>query len=411
MNRFVYSLILIVPVIGLDTAYGSPADSPSTDVLAVPADTTEPSLTANVGGSVRFNAIANDVDNAKLGDGEFTFDTFRINATGSYGDLFFSTEYAFYPALYGGQFLHHGYVGDNFTESFEAQVGVHQVPFGIQPYASHSWFLNLPYYAGLEDDYDAGIKAIFRPGAWTVSAAYYLNAENTDFTGGTSYARYSFDVVPLAEGDLAYVGVEGTRKYVEDNQMNLKVTYHLSRADVGSTTLGVSGQYGGLKYTGSSSGVEDGSHQAYAVHVHGQYNQFDLKTEYIQYEMAPPQESGQSDDFTVMAAYNVPYKVANEASIYTAGLSYTVPVDLGAVSSFQFYYDFTFYDKSPSTWNNSVAHNLGVLTTAGPLYLYTDLVRTKNHPFVTPGANYGRVLAEGSPAWHTTLNVNIGVYF
>ena len=49
------------------------------------------------------------------------------------------------------------------------QVGVHQVPFGILPWASHNFYFQLPYYLGLEDDYDLGVKHILKQGEWTSS--------------------------------------------------------------------------------------------------------------------------------------------------------------------------------------------------------------------------------------------------
>jgi hypothetical protein len=41
-----------------------------------------------------------------------------------------------------------------------------------------------------------------------------------------------------------------------------------------------------------------------------------------------------------MTAYGAPYAVASRADLYSAGLSYTLPVDLGPVSSLKFYNDF-----------------------------------------------------------------------
>ena len=372
-----------------------------------------PSLEASVGGSLRFNALFRsygagtafeDKADRKLGDGGFTFDTFRINASGSYGSLIFDTEYAIYPDAFGGLFIHHGWVGYEFSDAVQAQVGVSQVPFGIQPYASSSWFFNNTYYVGLEDDYDAGIKFMYQTGPWDVQAAYYMNAENTSFYGSTNDERYSYDVVPSSSAGASGRGIS------EENQFNAKVAYSFDHGDLGFTKVGGSGQYGQLLNEGNG---ETDSHYAYAGHVQGRYGAFGAKLQVAQQTFNPPVTSGQSEDFVVMGAYGGSYRVASEHTVYSSSVSYRFPVDFGPISKVKPYYDFSAVTKNVDGWNDNVSHITGFLTSAGPLFVYTDLIISKGHPFNQPfDGSFGDIMAEQTDnEWRTAFNLNIGLYF
>jgi len=146
-----------------DSTVAAPlAERNDTGLNAKSVQQEEPTLDVNFSGSISFGLLFRDygagqngnfedqADNV-LQNGGFTFDTFRVGGNGSYGDLIFDLEWAFYPESFGGNYIHHGWVGYEFSDDRQIQVGVHQVPFGIQPFASSSWFFNFGYYVGLED--------------------------------------------------------------------------------------------------------------------------------------------------------------------------------------------------------------------------------------------------------------------
>ncbi len=367
----------------------------------------EPTLDVSVNGSLRFNALfrayggGSDFDQSSdrvLGDGGFTFDTFRIGASGSYGNLVFDAEYAIYPDAFGGLYIHHGWAGYNFSENRQVQVGVSQVPFGIQPYASSSWFFNNTYYVGLEDDYDAGVKALFTPGNWDIQGGYYMNPEGTTFYGNSTPDRYSYDVIP-GQG----------QSVVEEHQFNAKLAYTFNHDGLGFTKLGVSGQRGQL--LDQSTGDTDW-HAAYAVHLQGRYGGFETKLEFMQQELNPPNTD---DRFTSMGAYGGTYRVANEHTVYSSSLAYHIPLNVGPVSEIKPYYDFSQVTKNVDAWNDNVSHVVGFLTSAGPMFIYTDLIVSKNHPFnfsFRESTEFASVMAEGDDnEFRTAFNINIGIYF
>ena len=460
MNRYCTAVLALVLTAGLMVPGSALADDPepaddSTNATSLVANAwesdndaaapqqDEPTLDVSVNGSLRFNALFRSYGeqaDKTLGDGGFTFDTFRIGASGSYGDLTFDSELAVYPESFGGVFLQKGWVGYEFTDAREVQVGVSQVPFGIQPYASSSWFFNSTYYVGLEDDYDAGIKAMFTPGNWDIQGGYYMNAEQTDFFAGSNFGRYSYDVVPVTSfpafgdagdandvnGSGGYTVVPGgnsTRSPIaEAHQFNIKAAYSFDHGDLGFTKVGVSGQRGQLKNL--STGDTDW-HAAYAAHFQGRYGGFGAKLEFAQQELNPPLTDAErtafnnqsdinynADDFVVMGAYNFPQRVAAEHTVYSSSVSYRIPVNVGPVSQIKPYYDFSLVTKNIEAWNDNATHNIGFLTSAGPLFVYTDLNISKGHPFNHPGANFASVMAENNDnEWRTAFNLNIGIYF
>jgi hypothetical protein len=361
-----------------------------------------------IGGALRFNLqykdwFRQDFELPRVGD--FEFDTFRLNADGSYGDLLFSAEYRIYA---GYHMLHHGWVGYEFSDAFALRAGVHKIPFGPLPYASHNWFFQLPYYVGLEDDYDAGVKAIYASGPWNAQAAFYKNDEGTYTGSSLASARYSYDVVPTTVDELGYAGLTEARFNEEVNQFNGRITYDWGFAEEGRAEFGLSGQWGQL-YNARTDRF--GSHWASSVHVDATYDRWNLIAEAIRYEAHPENPGGVDRRFVVMGAYDAPYKVASKASLYLAGLAYTIPVEWGPVSAIQFYDDYTYMAKSEFGYEATQQNVLGSALSAGPLYVYIDLASGRNHPWLGP--DYGVALAEGGEEneWHTRFNINIGYYF
>ncbi len=147
------------------------------------------------------NDLADDANRSE--DGTISLDTFRINMDYERGPWIGKFEYRFYPGYSSSNsdsyhFLHTGWVGYNFDNAGQLQVGVNRVPFGPGAYGvSQSWFFDQHYYAGLSDDMDFGIKYTDSKGDWTFDLAYYYSDEGSYFGENFSNdsVRYSYDVV------------------------------------------------------------------------------------------------------------------------------------------------------------------------------------------------------------------------
>ncbi len=373
------------------------------------------------GGAVRYNLLSTNYEgqsSSPLNTG-FTWDTWRLNVDGSYAGVDLSFEYRWYPT-FGTHFIHHGFLGYSFSDNIYMELGVTQVPFGITTYASHSWWFQGPYYVGLEDDYDMGVNFDFTPSdKLKLSVAYFRQAEpegpyldfglgryNVTF-GNAGPGRYSYDITPGSGG--IYNETTETVDMVdanirEINQFNVRLAYSLNE----SWEIGASGQFGG-----NYNAVQDeyDMSTALAGHLVGNFGNFNLKTEYVYYNYKAQSDVGEALDIVQMGAYGSAYNVASEASMYVAGLAYSIDVDWGPISNIQPYVDYTYVDKANENFYNTQHLIPGFLITAGKIYTYVDYAMGKNQPWLTN--SFGTGLGQGleDPAWNSRLNINIGYYF
>ena len=154
-----------------------------------------------VGGTLRWNYFVKswagqDANRMKLGD--IALDTFRINVSGDYGPLKLSGEYRFYA---GYSMLHHGWMGYQ-AGPWMFTFGLQRQPFGLLPYASHSWFFDLGYYLGLEDTYALGLSAHYHKGHLDAWIAGYKNSGGSYTGSSVDSARYSYDLVHASAAEV-----------------------------------------------------------------------------------------------------------------------------------------------------------------------------------------------------------------
>jgi hypothetical protein len=357
------------------------------------------------GGALRYNAFVKTWDEEnkeKLGD--IQLDTFRIEADGDYKDLVISSEYRIYA---GYHMLHHGYVGWKIDEDTRLDFGVHQVPFGIQPYQSHNWFFDVGYYVGLEDDYDLGLKLMKTTGPWSLQAAFYKNDEG-DYTGNSlDSARYSYDIV---NADLTTPTGDGVVRYNEEiNQGNVRVAYRFDHSEDAKTEVGASFRAGQIY---NSQTMETGAHFAWAVHANGDYGPFNVMAQAAAYDHDLENPEGDDlDELVAYGAYDAPYWIAAEGSVYLFNVAWTSPWSAGPLESFTFYNDWSVLVKAEDSFEDTYQNVLGCAVGAGPLYIYVDAAMGKNHPWL--GGSYTFGLGPGDPdaAWETRYNINFGYYF
>lgn len=351
-----------------------------------------------VGGMLRFNYRYMNWNNesyARINNkegGEFLLDTYGVNVNGSYKGLILSLQYRFYA---GYNMLHHGYIGYMFDKNNQIQLGVTKAPFGILPFASHNWFFSLAYYIGLEDNYGAGIKYIHKTGNWDFRLSFFKSSGG-NYTGKSeSSSRYSYDIVP----ESGFDGMHSNNR--ETNQVNARVAYKL-----GTTELGVSGEYGGL-YNNKLNQM--GYHSAYAVHLNGNYGRLNVMATAIRVFDAPKTIKGISSDLVVMGAYDFPFEVADKGKLYSLGVSYSVPVNWGPISNLTFYNDFSMYKKDRKEFYTSYHNITGFMITAGDIYTYVDFANGKNNPWLGQYSGLGPGVKDAK--WKMRFNINIGYYF
>lgn len=347
-----------------------------------------------IGGALRFNYnLSSWKDGQKKRGGDFGYDMFRINAKGEYKGIFLNAEYRLYSKGFGGGFLKQGWLGYDLNEHDQIQVGLTQVPFGIQQYNSHNWFFNLTYYVGMEDDHDMGVKFLHKGENIEYQLAFFKNSEELRFGNNTESSpnRYSYDI---------------TGRNKEVNQFNGKFIYKFGKES--NNRLGVSLEYGGL-YNLDTEDV--GTHKALAAHYQITKGRWNGKAQFITATHNPKNAEGEPTNVVSMAAYGAPYEVAADFNMYSLGISRNVPVEWGPISNLQFYNDFAFMQKKVSGFTDSYMNVTGVLVSAGSLYTYIDYAAGYNHSWL--GGNFIDDFAKGNPnaKWEARFNINVGYYF
>ncbi|WP_370788562.1 hypothetical protein [Bacteroides nordii] len=346
------------------------------------------------GGAVRLNYNYSDwkEGNKKRG-GDFGFDVFRLNVLGEYKNIMLDAEHRLYAASSGGGMLKHGWMGYRFDNHHQVQLGLTAVPFGIMPYTANSYFFNINYYLGLEDDADMGIKYLYTGKQWDMALAFFKNADVLDFSEGAepSPNRYAYDI-------------GGRNK--ETNQGNIRVAYRYG--NLWKQEAGVSAMLGGIYNLDTK---RMGSHAALAVHYLSNYKNWDFKAQYTLYRINVQNKADEKHQSPVVGAYGSSYEIASKADTYTASLAYTFLVDKGILDHIRVYNDFSFMHKYEKGFHDSYMNVTGCSLKMGPVYTYIDYALGKNQAWL--GDDWNGAFAAGLPsaAWNARLNINVGYYF
>lgn len=350
-----------------------------------------------VGGALRYQYAYRDWSRRSRDQtGTLDFDTFRINLDGKYKGIILSAEYRFYRSWNA---LKSGWMGYDFTPAWQGRFGLIRIPFGILPYASHSFFFSSNYYLGLEDTYDAGLKALYRKpdSPWDFRLAFFKNAQ-FGLSGSSDPGRYSYNIVPDA------TVAPNDRQNLGDNMLAARLAYAFGRQGA-TTEVGVSALAGQLynQYT-----ARNGSRWGAGLHINGNYGRWNVMVEALRYQYNPRNPPGADGDVVQVGAYNYTDYIPASADSGLVNFAYTLPVRWGPISSLEFYNDYSEVFSKKGHFPVTRMNVLGVAISAGKVYTYVDLIEARNQPFI------GGSMAPGAAAdrtWNTRFNINVGYYF
>lgn len=347
----------------------------------------------HVGGALRFNLVhRNHVESSQSKRGETGLDVFRFNIDGELNNFLISAEYRFYSYMHT---LHHGWIGYEFEDQSQLQVGVSRVPFGLLPYASHNAWFGVPYYVGLADDYDMGIKYARENGAWSTHLAFYKNEE---LNNPTSADRYAYDLVAARDEAGNTIGNE------EINQINARMAYTFGLGSECEIEVGLSAQAGEVYNYASG---DRGHRQAAALHMDsrcGRWN-FQLQGASYEYDLANPPDM--DSEVVQVGAFADTYSIPAKGDLWVANVAYNLPNIWSAVDSIICYNDYSRLTKSLSGARDSQINTLGCAIGMGPIFVYMDYILAKNATYFGSGS-FAR---GGDEDWESRLNINIGYYW
>lgn len=337
-------------------------------------------------GSFRMNfGFRDDDEGAKDRAGDTQFNLFNLGVDTEADGIRFSGQYRWYNFT---DTVHHLYFAVKETPHSEFQLGLMQVPFGILPYEANSWWFGIPYYLGLNDDYDSGFKYLYQSGRWDIQAAFYLG---TEFSADNN-RRYSVDVLHSADNSA---------KNEEDNTVNLRLAYDLAPGEVG-----VSLQAGQLY---NSSEEKHGNQWAAAVHHVGFFGALSTQLELIQYQFNGKNPPGSNDDVIWVGALQDTYQIAAKGMLAVFNVAYDVGVNGSRITNLRFYNDYSVLNKDARAMKDSQLNVTGVGISAGRVYSNIDVIMGRNVLYVSGVRD---AYAAGSKDdWGTRFNINIGYYF
>lgn len=351
---------------------------------------TKNSLKVKFGGAFRFNWRYQDWNDANKKQGSaIQYDMARINMGATYGKIQAAAEYRFYAQSSGGGMLKYGWIGYNINDKNQVRFGLTTVPFGILPYQSNSYFFNINYYIGLEDDDDVGITYQYAGDHLQLNAGFFKNSDLLDGEGSpTNAKRYSYDLA-------------GRTK--ETNTGALRVAY--KGGDDLKYEIGASGWLG-QAYNIDSKTFD--TRYALAGHAVLNWKRWNLKTQATHYDYSC--EESKNTGYVTMAAFDAPYNVADKGQTYSACLAYTIPIKKGVIDAITIYNDYSYMHKKHEGFNDSQENDLGCSVSAGPVFIYADIVSAKNHSWIGP--EWSDSFSGGlDNKWHTRVNLNVGIYF
>lgn len=359
----------------------------------------------DIGGAIRANYVIGDYEDsgspsrpsrAEEDGGNFELDTFRINLDYARGPWVGKAEYRFYD---GYHFLHTGWIGYNFENNSQLQVGVNRVPFGPGPYGvSQSWMFDQHYYVGLSDDMDLGAKYTTSLGKLKLDLAYYFSGEGSYFGASKEAARYSYDVVD-----------ESGDGYEERHQINLRAIRPVNLGAV-ETDLGASLQYGQLESNGPQ---DDGDHVAGSIHAVNKLGNWKLAAQltYYKYDVESDQPLG-TDKLVTFGAYDYTTPVAAEAWLPAVSLSYYLETpQIEWLDYIIPYIEYSSIVKEENDFNDSEMVVLGSAWARGGWYIYTDLAYSNGNDFVGNTSGWSRFGENPDDEWEYRFNINFGYYF
>ena len=344
----------------------------------------------NLGGHIRVNYGHRDWQAPAIRDG-FEFESLKLTIDGEFDDFSYKADYRWYENT-DFNTVRYADLTYHYDEYLDVTAGITKVPFGLQPFASNSFWFSGNYYLGFEDDYDAGVVAKYERRNWTVHAAYFLNDEYND---AAKFGRYSFDVADDAE-----------YRNQEDGQYNFRVNYAAHIIPRTTTDVGVSFQQGDIFNFDTQ---DEGDMTAYAVHLRHSQDPIKIELQYLDYDYDLAAPEGQLTDRLAMSSFEAPFLMASAGKSYMANLVYTLPVSFRSVSDIKCYSEYTLIEPDVENGRDSTQWVNGCSFGWSKLFVYIDSIQGKNMWF-SGGSGIGLDFADDPQSTHR-LNISMGIYF
>jgi hypothetical protein len=308
--------------------------------------------------------------------------------------------YQYYSHVGGLSFMEYAYVGYRFNPDEQLQVGLNQVPIGLQPYFSSTFYETMGNAIGLEDIWQLGVKYIRDADNWNVQAGYYARPAWPG-RGSSTGTTYAIVVTP------ADTGLAGGSNNVERDL----VIARLARRFENDGWVGEAGVTALTSTLWNRDSGRDGRRYVYVLHYAVDKGPWGAQLQFARQQMLPKNPG--DDSSVTFGGYDGTYNVASRGNLYTIGLSYLFPEKYvgGWVSDVRVYESYSLYEKSERQFHDSQRFTLGTSFSVKFLSVAVEWLNGRNDPYLG-GSSYAQsAAAGGTNSWWGQFYINIGYYF
>ncbi|MBE1159659.1 hypothetical protein IGX34_04620 [Dyella sp. 7MK23] len=359
----------------------------------------------DLGGAVRVRVD----DESRRDVHKVGLDTVMLSARYTSDSWIGAARYRFYGAEYPYQYVPHfgdirfmeyAWIGYRFDSRRQLQLGLNQVPFGLQPLYSSTFWETLGNVVGMEDVSMLGGKYIQDAGDWNIQAGYYAR-QAWPGHGTSRGSTYSVVVTP------ADPGVVGGTHNVERDLFVGRLT-HKTRLGGWTGEAGLSLLTSGLYNYDTR---RYGRRNAYAVHYAASKNGWSTKLQYARQQMAPRNPDGEQT--ISVGGYDGTFNLATRGNFYAGDLSYRFGDSYlgGWIKDLSFYSSYSMYEKSNPAFRDSQRFILGTSFSVKFLSVYLEWLNGRNDPYIGGGSYAQSLAAGGIDRWRGKFYLNVGYYF
>lgn len=338
-----------------------------------------------------------------------SLDVIRFKASYDSSTWFAAGQYRFYGGAYPYDYTNEvgrinfpefAYVGFKISPEQRIIGGLNQVPFGLLPYASNTFYETMGNLMGIEDVHNLGIKYQYISGPLDLQFAFYPRDGGNWAGTSRDGDRYSYNVVD------ADSYVDGGSNNAEKNLWVARGAYTFTHSEGVSSEVGVSVMHSTLENHDTN---EDGDRDAYALHYLGKFGRLGVMAEVARQDMDPRNPAAVGNKTVTFGGFDGSYNVASKGNLYSVDVSYATDWKWRFISDVKPYVNYSVFTKDEDGFKDSQRWLAGVQFAAGPLFIYAEYRLGKNDPFTgdyTQGAAAG-----GEDKWKRSLYMNIGYYF
>ncbi|MEH3117523.1 MAG: hypothetical protein PGN25_07925 [Methylorubrum populi] len=322
-----------------------------------------------------------------------------------HGGAFPYTRVAGYKGYLGEfSFLQFAYAGVKLNANDSVSIGLQQVPFGLLPYFSTTFFETIGFVNGIEDLYNVGVKYNHTEADLNYQFGYFPSDGGNYFGISRNSARYSTNIVK-ADGYLA-----GGTNNVEQHMLVGRGEYTFFNSGDATATVGASILRSSIYNYDTQ---EYGSKQQEALHLVGTYGPWTLRTLGARIDI-DPRNPGGANSLISVGGYDGSYNLATKGWFVSGDLSYKLSPEHGPFSELTPYVNYSALYKDRADFRDTERYMVGcvwVLREIPEIYIYTEARFGRNDPYTGAGQYAQGLGAGGDNKFKTSFYTNIGYYF